>query len=253
MENNINKMIYNYNSTDNVGLQYYYLLLSYEKDKSNINILLYLLEYSIYLGSSMDIKKYINEIKCNINDRKMYFDYLLDKYNNIFKDNRYSEFLKNRIVLSKLFEKDYYIFIEKCNKKYIETLNSEYIFLMGQKMYYSGHYRHSFFYLNKYIEIGIISLREAYIYLFYISNNDMYLNKLYELIILDKTIDINLLREILLNDKDKKINKEIISLLHNLSKETKNIKSNQKKINYFELNSIFILCCYIFINYFISN
>lgn len=228
MKNNINILIDNYMSTNNIGLQYYYLLSIYNIDKSNTNILLLLLEYSMYLGSCIDTKKIINEIKYNLYEENIYYNYLLDKYNNIYKDNDYLEYIKNSINLDKQINKDCYIFIDNCNKKYVETLNPEYIYLLGQKLYYKGYYKQSFYYFDKYIKIGIISLREAYIYLFYISNNEKYLNKLYELIIHDNITDLKIIKEVLLNNKGKYINKEIICLLHNIFNEL--ISNKQKKL-----------------------
>ncbi len=230
MKNDINGLINNYINTSNVGLQYYNLLNIYNNDKSNTNILFLLVEYSIYLCSCIDTKKYLNKVKYSVKDNNIYYNYLLDKYNSISNDNKYLEFINNKVLLNNLFDKDYYLFIEECNKKYIHSFNSEYLFLIGQKMYLNGYYRHALYYLDKYIKIGVISLREAYIYLFYISNNEIYLKKIYELTIYDNSIDINTLKQVIVNNKNKYINKEIIYILHDIYSEIllKNNNYNKK-------------------------
>lgn len=76
---------------------------------------------------------------------------------------------------------------------------------------------------------GIISLREAYIYLFYITNCEEYLNKLCSLIMYNN-VEPEVVKNILLKSKDKYINKEIIYLLHNIHKVE--IKNKQKKLTF---------------------
>ena len=225
----INSLIDDYINTSNIGLQYYYLINIYNNEKNNINILFLLIEYSIQLCSCVDIKKYISEAKYNVDDNNIYYNYLLDKYNSITSNNNYLEFINNKILLENIYNKDHYLFIEECNKMYIHTSNPEYLFLIGQKMYLNGYYKHALFYLDKYIKIGIISLREAYIYLFYISNNEIYLNKLYELIIYNNNIDKNTLKQIIINNKDKYINKEVIYILHDIYSEVL-LKNKQKRL-----------------------
>lgn len=216
MMNEINEIINNYKETNNIGLQYYYLLAIHENDNKNINVLFLLLEYSMYLGSSIDAKKYINIIKSNIFEDNIYYSYLLNKYDYIFNDNNYLNYIKNKVLLDNINEKDYSMLTNKCIEKYIKSMYPEYIYLLGQKLYFKGLYRHSFYFLDKYIKIGKINLREAYIYLFCISNDDIYLSKLSSLI---SYYDVNLdiLKEKLVNKEY--INKEVISLLHDISNE----------------------------------
>ena len=218
-----------YLNTDNIGLQYYYLLNIYNKDNSNINILFLLLEYCIYLGTNIESNKYINVINNRVGINNTYFNYLLNKYNSINIFNNI-EYIKDSIKLNKLYNEDYYLFIENSEKMYKETLNPEYLYLLGQKSYFNGNYKRSVYYFDKYIDKGVLSLRETYIYLFYITSSEAYLNKLCNLIMYNN-IELKVVEDVLLKSKDKYINKEIISLFHNIYREDISNKPKKLTIN----------------------
>lgn len=217
-----------YLNTNNIGLQYYYLLNIYKRETNNINILFLMLEYNIYLGNNLHFNNCISIINNRIDTNNVYYKYLLDKNNCIMNFNNI-EYIKDIIKLNKLYNKDYFMFIENSEEKYKKTLNSDYLYLLGQNSYFNGDYRRALYYFNKYVEKGIISLREAYIYLFYITNCEEYLNKLCSLIMYNN-VEPEVVKNILLKSKDKYINKEIIYLLHNIHKVE--IKNKQKKLTF---------------------
>lgn len=166
--------------SNNIGYNYYILLEMLKEDNTNINLIILIIEICVELYLYDEAKKYINYLRYNLNYNSKRIMFLENKVNEIESNYKEDIIFKYNIV----GVKD----IELYDSYYEQTNNPDYLYVKAKKMYENNLLEESMYLFNSYIKLGKRYIREAYIFLFFISfklsdenNYNIYLNILNDL------------------------------------------------------------------------
>ncbi len=183
----VEECIFKFFNSDNCGIEYYTLKKLVDLDKSDLNLVGYLIEILIKFGDYKQAKMYLESIS---DDGSTYIKYLKETIDEIYlnKDNYLSSVKKIESIKNKVNSDDLESAIVECDEFYKKTNNNDFVFYEAEIYYLNGNYSEALSILLKYISIGKKYLREANIYIYFIlnqlganNNSDSYLSCAYDL------------------------------------------------------------------------
>lgn len=175
-------------NSDNIGYDYFLLLELIKKDNNDINLIILMIEECIELYLYKEAKKYINYLKYNLNYTSSRITHLENKIKEIESNTNYIEDIRLKFKLEDINKKDSLKSIELCDDYYINTNNSDYIYIKAKLLYENNQLEDAIKEFNLYTNMGNKYLRQSYIFLYYIYHKlsdinkcNEYLNKLNDL------------------------------------------------------------------------
>lgn len=166
--------IENLYTSNNFGYNYYILLELLKEDKTNINLIILIIEMCIELYLYDEAKKYINFLRYSLNYNSNRIIFLENKVNEIESSYKEDIMFKYNIVGIKDINL-YDIYFEQTN-------NPDYLYIKAKKLYEKNLLIEAKDLFKSYLKLGKRYNRETYIFLFFISfklsdnDYDIYLN-----------------------------------------------------------------------------